>query len=150
MKKIVYIFLAIVFILSGIAIFLQIKQKITPRKEVKLVEEFPQIPVFPASILLDSKKSDSEEGFVYEATWQTNEAVPAIETWYEKELQKAGWKIETTPADYENESIQLLVVEKDQFLLNISIIRDPSISKTNVIAQFAKKPPVDVENEESE
>ena len=65
MKKIVYIFLAIVFILSGIAIFLQIKQKITPRKEVKLVEEFPQIPVFPASILLDSKKSDSEERFVY-------------------------------------------------------------------------------------
>ena len=80
----------------------------------KLIEGFPEFPVYPGATLEASAKVNSEgqTDMGYRVKWETHDPVPKIARWYERELAKAGWKV-TPSSDPQSEGEQVIKIEKD-------------------------------------
>lgn len=86
--------------------------KITEKNS--LVPGFPQFPVYPNAVLIESVKmiqATDDKG--YYALWEIDQeiGVPAVMQWYIDELQNTGWEITEYPA-YANQGEQIIKLKK--------------------------------------
>ncbi|MDQ3099340.1 MAG: hypothetical protein M3Q44_06345 [bacterium] len=66
--------------------------------EEELVSDFPDVPVFPGSIVVKSAEVNSENKYGYFATWKTNtKSVPNVARYYIDEAKKRKWQLTHTP-----------------------------------------------------
>lgn len=85
------------------------------QEEGKLVDQFPDFPVFPEAILEGSRKMpQASEGKGYMAEWQLapDKEIKTVMQWYLKELETQGWTITQRPVDPEGYGEQVAQAEK--------------------------------------
>lgn len=107
----------------------------------------PQIPVYPNAVFIESQDNTKEEDFQYRAVWEVGQLVPQIMNWYPSELEKDGWTIEIQPANPQDKNIQLLMAQKEDLILNLSVIRKDD-STTQIVSEFSLPVGEDYEEEE--
>ena len=84
----------------------------------KLVESFPQLPVYPASTVEKSYKKEAGAKVGYEAEYLTDRSPKEAMRWYKAELVKQGWTIISEEIeDVEGEFS--LMVEKNGEKVNV-------------------------------
>jgi len=108
MMKRVYVILAVLGVIFLLSIILpkdkqqnsqiepQPEQQVRSEKvevEGKLVEGFPQLPIFPDATVEKSYKKESGGKVGYEAVYLTNKFPKEAMVWYREELEKQGWTI---------------------------------------------------------
>ena len=59
----------------------------------KLVEGFPQFPIFPDSVVEKSYKKEEGGRAGFEADYTSNKSPKEAIVWYRDELKKLGWSI---------------------------------------------------------
>ena len=145
-----------IVLLASLAILLSFwfisKRRVALKNEVNnanLVQNFPQVPVYPGSTLVASNQGATDENFRFEATWVTDDTVPNVSVWYLNQFRNSpDWSVYAPPADIDADDIQLLVVTKDDLIYNFSFIKDPTSGKTQIITQIMSQDQIEEEGEE--
>jgi len=145
MKKILTVGMGAILILGIVIIGLQIKI-IT---EHKLVDNYPQVSVYPGAVLQKSSSNDAQN-MLFRADWTSSDKVPQIMTWYIDALQKEGWKLDIAPGDRNSETIQYAEFTKGLFnswlsKMQLSIDTNKNTHSSNIEISF---PAPDSEHEE--
>ena len=118
-----YIFLAIIILTFFGYIFINKNNQTRQEPGMtlikgKLVENFPQLPVYPASTVAKSYKTEAGAKVGYEAEYLTDKTPKEAMLWYKEELLNQGWKI----LSEEIESVEgefSLMVERGREKVNI-------------------------------
>lgn len=82
----------------------------------KLIEGFPELPVYPGATLVASAKTnpDGVADLGYRAKWDTKDSVVQVMNWYETEMPKAGWEY-TAPDDKTADGEQVARISKGDY-----------------------------------
>lgn len=122
MTKKVSVFLVILFlILTVIVIGQKDKERVEPGKTTakgKLVEGFPQLPIFPDAVVEKSYKKESGGKIGYEAVYLSETPPKEAMIWYRDELKKSGWSIYDEQIE-EVESEFSIMAEREGKKLNV-------------------------------
>lgn len=132
----------VLFVVVAIPSFFLLKTKQTPAPEAEIVTSFPQAPIYPDSRLLESSEKSNEDSFKFEATWETNDAVPVVSKWYVQNAESDGWILDVLPSDPENVNVQTVVLRKEKMILNISLLYDSGTKSTKIVYQIRDLPTV--------
>ncbi|KKW00412.1 MAG: hypothetical protein UY33_C0011G0016 [Candidatus Amesbacteria bacterium GW2011_GWA1_48_9] len=101
----------------------------------EIIEEFPPLPVYPNSTLINTYKKAERGKFGYEGNWTTPDPVNTVMAWYLDSLPAAGWTIATTPENPDSDASQFMVLTKDRLLLNLTVENEDG-NITEIIAEF--------------
>jgi hypothetical protein len=84
-----------------------------PEQIGKLMDGFPEFPVYPQAKLVASAKTNpaNEPDLGYRAKWDTQASVIDVMAWYETELPKSGWSYEA-PDDKASSGEQVAKISK--------------------------------------
>lgn len=64
----------------------------------ELITDFPDVPVYPASKIMQSGEVNDNDNYGYFATWQTNtRSMPSVTKFFVDEAKKRNWQILHTP-----------------------------------------------------
>ncbi len=135
-------FILIVLVILGIYFIQNLKSppdyRISHGSSIQLVEGFPSIPVYPDSLLTDSIKTPDDDSYTYSSTWETSDSVQHVSLWFIENLPKNGWEITLYPADLQNNSVQLIVIDTPERITNISIIANHEGNSTKIVVEDYK------------
>ncbi|OGH10661.1 MAG: hypothetical protein A2857_01910 [Candidatus Levybacteria bacterium RIFCSPHIGHO2_01_FULL_36_15] len=146
------VFLALVAIILLLLFFVKPQTNFNQQlvsHEVKLVKDFPQIPLYPNAILLDSSTVQINQQIKYLATWKSDATLQEISRWYANQLDPAGWIIQVRPADTNSSTIQEYYAQKGNLKLSMSLIRDDKQFYTKISADIYPMI-AQIENEEED
>ena len=99
----------------------------------KLVKDFPQLPVYPDAVLLNSNKTQEKEKVGFEANWEVNASVFEVMTWYVDAFSESGWIFEEEPEVNETFE-QYFIAERNGF--RVQIIVEKEEGGTLINAEF--------------
>lgn len=88
-----------------------------PEVEGKLIEGFPDMPVYPGAKLVASAKVNPADvaDLGYRTRWDTKDGVIQVMQWYETELPKNGWEYEV-PDDQASNGEQVAKITKEGYV----------------------------------
>lgn len=113
---------------------------IEPTKAVgQLVEGFPNFTPYPGSVLEYSTVKQAESSPSYEAIWKTPENIDVIVAWYNENLPRDNWVIESAP-DVPGTFEQSFIAQKDNLKLYLTIETSESGEETEIIADIITVP----------
>lgn len=98
MKKLMLFGVVAVVLTGGITIWLQMKiikgqKSLIAQNQIRLVENYPQVSVYPGAVLQSSACNDAQS-MLFRTAWTSSDKVPQIMSWYTAELQNEGWKVD--------------------------------------------------------
>lgn len=108
------------------------------------------LPVYPDFIQIKNDKEVQNLGTVYRIDYESNKSIPELSSWFLEQLPKNNWKIDTVPADKEDESVQLIYAVTTNQLVHVSLVKDTESSKTKINYQVISRRILHVEEGEEE
>ncbi len=107
--------------------------------ESTLIENFPDIPVYPGAAIKDSYEKVVYGKIGYEAEWSTSDNRRKVIEFYEKALPEAGWIIAFAPEDFDSYENQFIAHKNSlQLLLTVELSHSDN-NQTEIVAEFPLK-----------
>lgn len=105
-----------------------------------LIENFPDVPIHPQAVLIDSTYKDALQVF-YRGKWVAPVSVPELSRWYIEELQKDGWVLDIPPVDLNSTSVQYAELLRGSFeeplaKVQLSLVQSLNKNTTEIEMSF--------------
>src|SRR3989344_8494272 len=136
-KKPYFLLVLIILILFG---YIFINKNNQSRREPgmtlikgKLVESFPQLPVYPGSSVEKSYKKVAGARVGYEAEYLTDKSPKEAMLWYKDELTKQGWTIISEEIEDEEGEFSLMLEKNGE---KVKVFAENEDGKTEISIEF--------------
>lgn len=115
---------------------------------VRNPDGFPDIPVYPQAVLVDSVKDEqSQGGPFYTVHWTADAQVAEVMSWYANKLTESGWSVFVALGDPQS-AIQFSEFRKGDLYLQLSVVKKQDQQSVSIETILHPTPTEEGEEEE--